>query len=461
MSIRASNKRWIAALSAALMVCVCASASAQNYSLGDEADEVATIQTALKQLKLYSAGITGHYGEKTEAAVKKFQKKYAFEDNGIVDEDTRAALYEAAGITYTASGSSSSSSSSAASSSSSSSVSGSAILRYGTRSDEVIKLQQNLTKLGLYTGTISGHYGSITEAAVMNFQRKNGLSADGVAGAKTLSSISGKLSGNSSSSGSSSNNNNNSSSGSSSSNNGSDSSTLLNTSVMLQQGSSSSEVLKLQNMLASLGFYTGNKTGNFGALTADAVMAYQKSKGLTADGIAGKKTLAAINADYSGKGSTSAGTTNGTTAPSTQTAGNVIYENFYNWRRNYANGEYCTVYDFSTGYSWKLRIMTKDAHMDAEPATAEDTAIMLKAFGGKTTWTPKAVWVTFSDGKTYIGSTHDVPHSPQHLSNNNFNGHLCVHFPISMEKAQSIGPYATSHQEAINEGWAATQKLKY
>lgn len=558
MLIRASNKRWIAALSAALMVCVCASASAQNYSLGDEADEVATIQTALKQLKLYSAGITGHYGEKTEAAVKKFQKKYAFEDNGIVDEDTRAALYEAAGITYTASGSSSSSSSSAASSSSSSSVSGSAILRYGTRSDEVLKLQQNLTKLGLYTGTISGHYGSITEAAVMNFQRKNGLSADGiagaktlakieekvngtssssssgsssssssssnaaanssgllkygvrsdavrtlqqnlktlgyydgsvtgnfgrltkeavynfqkanglsadgVAGAKTLSSISGKLSGNSSSGNSSSSgssNSNSNSSGSSSSNNGSDSSTLLNTSVMLQQGSSSSEVLKLQNMLASLGFYTGNKTGNFGALTADAVMAYQKSKGLTADGIAGKKTLAAINADYSGKGSTSAGTTNGTTAPSTQTAGNVIYENFYNWRRNYANGEYCTVYDFSTGYSWKLRIMTKDAHMDAEPATAEDTAIMLKAFGGKTTWSPKAVWVTFSDGKTYIGSTHDVPHSPQHLSNNNFNGHLCVHFPISMEKAQSIGPYATSHQEAINEGWAATQKLKY
>ena len=395
MSIRASNKRWIAALSAALMVCVCASASAQNYSLGDEADEVATIQTALKQLKLYSAGITGHYGEKTEAAVKKFQKKYAFEDNGIVDEDTRAALYEAAGITYTASGSSSS-----ASSSSSSSVSGSAILRYGTRSDEVLKLQQNLTKLGLYTGTISGHYGSITEAAVMNFQRKNGLSADGiagaktlakieekvngtssssssgssssssgnaaanssngllkygvrsdavrtlqqnlktlgyydgsvtgnfgrltkeavynfqkanglsadgVAGAKTLSSISGKLSGNSSSGNSSSSgssNSNSNSSGSSSSNNSSDSSTLLNTSVMLQQGSSSSEVLKLQNMLASLGFYTGNKTGNFGALTADAVMAYQKSKGLTADGIAGKKTLAAINADYSGKGST-------------------------------------------------------------------------------------------------------------------------------------------------------------
>lgn len=47
------------------MVCVCVTASAQSYRLGDEADEIATIQTALKQLKLYSAGITGHYGEKT------------------------------------------------------------------------------------------------------------------------------------------------------------------------------------------------------------------------------------------------------------------------------------------------------------------------------------------------------------------------------------------------------------
>ena len=436
------------------MVCVCVTASAQSYRLGDEADEIATIQTALKQLKLYSAGITGHYGEKTETAVKKFQKKYALEDNGVVDEATRAALYEAAGITYTAG---SSSSSGASSSNSSVSSSSGTTLRYDMRSDAVLKLQQDLSKLGYYSGTISGHFGSKTEAAVMSFQKANGLSADGVAGEKTLAAISSKLKG-----GSSSGSSNNSSSSSSSGSNSSSSSTssLLNTSITLQQGTKNDEVLKLQNMLTSLGFYTGNKTGNFGEKTADAVIAYQKSKGLTADGIAGKKTLAAINADYSG--SSVIGNNNGNAnAPTPSMANNVIYENFYNWRRNYANGEYCTVYDFSTGYSWKLRIMTKDAHMDAEPATAEDTAIMIKAFGNKTTWTPKPVWVTFSDGKTYIGSTHDVPHSPQHLTSNNFAGHLCVHFPIPMSKAESIGSYAVSHQEAINEGWEMTQKLKY
>lgn len=544
MKFRASNKRWISALAAAVMVCVCATASAQSYRLGDEADEIATIQTALKQLKLYSAGITGHFGEKTETAVKKFQKKYALENNGVVDEATRAALYEAAGITYTAG-----SSSSGTSSSSSSVSSAGTTLRYDMRGDAVLKLQQDLNKLGYYSGTISGHFGSKTEAAVMSFQKANGLSADGIAGSKTLAKIATALgssssgsssnssSSNSSSSsassssllkqgtkseavrtlqqnlktlgyytgsvtgnfgpltkeavysfqranglsadgiagektlaavssklkgGSSSGSSNSSSSSSSSGSNNSSSSTssLLNTSLTLQQGTKNDEVLKLQNMLTSLGFYTGNKTGNFGEKTADAVIAYQKSKGLTADGIAGKKTLAAINADYSG--SSVIGNNNGNAnAPTPSMANNVIYENFYNWRRNYANGEYCTVYDFSTGYSWKLRIMTKDAHMDAEPATAEDTAIMLKAFGNKTTWTPKPVWVTFSDGKTYIGSTHDVPHSPQHLTSNNFAGHLCVHFPIPMSKAESIGSYAVSHQEAINEGWEMTQKLKY
>ncbi len=544
MKFRASNKRWISALAAAVMVCVCATASAQSYRLGDEADEIATIQTALKQLKLYSAGITGHFGEKTETAVKKFQKKYALENNGVVDEATRAALYEAAGITYTAG-----SSSSGTSSSSSSVSSAGTTLRYDMRGDAVLKLQQDLNKLGYYSGTISGHFGSKTEAAVMSFQKANGLSADGIAGSKTLAKIATALgssssgsssnssSSNSSSSsassssllkqgtkseavrtlqqnlktlgyytgsvtgnfgpltkeavysfqkanglsadgiagektlaavssklkgGSSSGSSNSSSSSSSSGSNSSSSSTssLLNTSLTLQQGTKNDEVLKLQNMLTSLGFYTGNKTGNFGEKTADAVIAYQKSKGLTADGIAGKKTLAAINADYSG--SSVIGNNNGNAnAPTPSMANNVRYENFYNWRRNYANGEYCTVYDFSTGYSWKLRIMTKDAHMDAEPATAEDTAIMIKAFGNKTTWTPKPVWVTFSDGKTYIGSTHDVPHSPQHLTSNNFAGHLCVHFPIPMSKAESIGSYAVSHQEAINEGWEMTQKLKY
>lgn len=442
MKTGASKKKQIAAMAAAIMVCICTAASAQSYSLGDEADEVATIQTALTELGLYSADITGHFGEKTETAVKKFQKKYAFETNGIVDEDVFDELCKAAGIS--ASGSSSSSSSS--SGSGSSSASSSTLLKAGDESTAVRQLQENLAALGYYSGSITGHFGSITQEAVKKFQRQNGLSADGIAGSKTLDAISSKMSGNSSSS---------SGSSSSSSSSSSYSALTLDTTKTLQRYSEGDEVRKLQTMLSDLGYYSGNKTGSFGELTKEAVIAFQQAKGLSADGIAGPRTLAALNAAHSSGSVASSG---GSVSLSVQAA-SVLDTDFYTWRRDYENGEYCTVYDFETGYSWTLRIMSKDNHMDAEPLTAQDVESMNKAFGGKTTWTPKAVWVTFSDGKTYIGATANTPHGTQHLGNNNFEGHLCVHFPIDMDKAISIGTNATAFQKAILSGWEKTQEL--
>ena len=72
MTIYTSRKRWAAALMCALMLFACG-AHAETYRYGDEADEIATIQTALTTLKLYSGNISGHFGGLTEDAVKKFQ----------------------------------------------------------------------------------------------------------------------------------------------------------------------------------------------------------------------------------------------------------------------------------------------------------------------------------------------------------------------------------------------------
>ena len=63
------------------------------------------------------------------------------------------------------------------------------LLKYGVRSDAVRTLQQNLKTLGYYDGSVTGNFGRLTKEAVYNFQKANGLSADGVAGAKTLLSL--------------------------------------------------------------------------------------------------------------------------------------------------------------------------------------------------------------------------------------------------------------------------------
>lgn len=64
-----------------------------------------------------------------------------------------------------------------------------ALSRYGSRGDEVKQIQTKLKNWGYYNGSVDGIYGSKTVEAVKYFQRKNGLTADGVAGSKTLSAM--------------------------------------------------------------------------------------------------------------------------------------------------------------------------------------------------------------------------------------------------------------------------------
>ena len=60
-----------------------------------------------------------------------------------------------------------------------------AVLKKGSKGDEVVTLQKKLKQWGYYNGAVDGIFGSGTEKAVQYFQRKNGLAADGVVGTKT------------------------------------------------------------------------------------------------------------------------------------------------------------------------------------------------------------------------------------------------------------------------------------
>lgn len=77
-----------------------------------------------------------------------------------------------------------------------------AAYRRGSSGETVKKIQQRLKNWGYYSGDVDGIYGSRTESAVKSFQKKNGLTVDGVAGPATLAAI-GLPSGSSGSSGSS------------------------------------------------------------------------------------------------------------------------------------------------------------------------------------------------------------------------------------------------------------------
>ncbi len=64
-----------------------------------------------------------------------------------------------------------------------------ALSKRGSTGSEVRQIQQRLIQWGYLTGSVDGIYGAKTEAAVKRFQRNNGLTPDGIAGAATLKKI--------------------------------------------------------------------------------------------------------------------------------------------------------------------------------------------------------------------------------------------------------------------------------
>ncbi len=64
-----------------------------------------------------------------------------------------------------------------------------AILRQGSKGGEVKEVQRRLKTWGYYKGSIDGVFGAGTKTAVVAFQKKNGLNADGVVGASTYKAL--------------------------------------------------------------------------------------------------------------------------------------------------------------------------------------------------------------------------------------------------------------------------------
>ena len=64
-----------------------------------------------------------------------------------------------------------------------------ATLRVGSSGEDVKTLQTKLKRWGYYTGSIDGVFGAGTKKAVIAFQKKNGLTPDGIVGAATLKAL--------------------------------------------------------------------------------------------------------------------------------------------------------------------------------------------------------------------------------------------------------------------------------
>ena len=140
---------------------------------GCTGDAVKTLQDKLNALGYNSGSVDGIFGAKTYAAVTAFQKANSLGVDGIVGKLTWGKLY---GV-------------SPAMPVETTTVVGRPMVSYGSRGDAVRKLQELLNALGYDCGSVDGIFGSKTKAAVLAFQKANGLGVDGIVGPLTWAKL--------------------------------------------------------------------------------------------------------------------------------------------------------------------------------------------------------------------------------------------------------------------------------
>lgn len=305
------------------------------YEHGDSDEFVITLQSRLMDLGYMDGDEpTNYFGSYTESCLKAFQRHNGMTEDGVLGATTYDLLFGDDARVY--------------------------VMQRGDEGDDVVDAQARLYELGyLEKGSITGTFGELTEAAVLNFQAANKLTADGKVGAKTLAklydedvvgnfygrgdkndtilkyqqrlvnlgyldsgtTVDGELD----------------SEMVSAIKKFQDANGLVKDGCLgpatmdaldssdalayaLRLGMSGSDVKTMQKRLYKLGYLSSSQvTGYFGETTQAAVIKFQKRNGLTADGAVGSKTLVKLNSD-SAKAAATASSTDDKTSSTGSTA---------------------------------------------------------------------------------------------------------------------------------------------
>lgn len=205
---------------------------------GDSGTDIVELQRRLYQLG-YLAGedeISGNFGEKTLAAVKKFQLMNGLSSDGKVGRQSMNLIY-------------------------SEDVKAN-LIALGEKSDLVLAAQKRLRELGYLMGEPDGNFGLGTSKALKSFQSRNDEIVDGYLGPGTREKL--------------------------------NSSTAKPFGLVI--GDQGDDVTDAQKLLNKWGYLnSGFVTGYYGEKTKQAVVAFQRRNDLDPDGSVGKKTMAKLS----------------------------------------------------------------------------------------------------------------------------------------------------------------------
>lgn len=169
-------------------------------------------------------------------------------------------------------------------------------------------------------------------------------------------------------------------------------------------------VWETQQALRALGYLEGELEGLFDAHTMLALLTYQQETGLLLSGEADAQTLRLLF------------------TPPAPKQGDTLRPYWYGGGSDVVPvGARLHIKDVRSGIIFECVRVMGLSHLDAEPVTAADTALMLEAYGGKWAWDRRPILLNYL-GQIYAASMNGKPHGWEVIPGNDMTGHFCVHF---------------------------------
>lgn len=400
------KRAFLIALSLALFfsMTIPAYADTSSFKKGDKSDEIAKAQTALKKLGFFDEVCTGYFGDVTEGAVLKFQRKHGLDDDGVLGFATISRLNELAGEHISVPSRS-----------------------LTTRKDTTKVNVRYKIKSGDTIWDIASDY-NVSVDSILEF---NGLNEKSILklGAEII---------------------------------------IPNVVKVVKPSPAKPAEVKpeaskpeapVQDSSELENIYDFNKNV-YVVKEGDTIESIAEDYGVTAEAIQRENNFSSDTALPVGQEiKIPEGSNMNTEEVAKDESGTSVTKGEYlDWFKEvqyiFDKEDKAVVTDLDTGKSFNIKRLYGRNHADVEPLTTEDTKIMKSIYGGEWSWDRRAVIVTLYDKDKKVerkiaGSMNGMPHGGQSIKTNGFKGQFCIHFKNS--RTHSGNRWDTRHQNAVKK----------
>lgn len=199
------------------------------------------------------------------------------------------------------------------------------------------------------------------------------------------------------------------------------------------------EVLRLQERLIELNYFSYKPTGTYGRLSSTSIQRFQEVNELSPDGRIGEESYNLLFSSQAKRNPipVQVDIPFGPTSSEAKADFGIVDD----WETHvdmiFEQNKAYTLTDLNTGTTFSIQRVGGKKHAKIAPVDAEDTNAFLKIFGGEYNWSKRPVTVMIGESQ-YAASLQGMPYGSEQVENNQMTGSCDLYFQNSVSDTSGL-----------------------